>query len=151
MEVKIPKFSETLADSVLSYLTMVPDQQNKIQTQPNKRPKVNKRWCKRWTRKQETSSSFLATEREHSYLDNFNYNGFIRIFKINFMRSRDGFCNCVYDLHPVNSTICTGFIQYCKLHRSLEKSNSISICHKILDCDVHSSQGMQFALRDPTK
>jgi hypothetical protein len=44
------------------------------------------------------------------------------------MRSRNTFCNGIYNFHPVNTRVCTGFIHYCKLHR-MSKWSNCSLLH----------------------
>lgn len=60
------------------------------------------------------------------YLANFNYNIQIRVAKVNFVRLRHGLCHCIYNFHPVNTSICPCSIEYCKLSEDQVNSETIS-------------------------
>ena len=54
-----------------------------------------------------------------SYLDNLDNNMYIRMAKINFMWWRNRFCDCIDDFCSINTSICTGFIQYSELQKKI--------------------------------
>lgn len=55
-------------------------------------------------------NAIFIMENCNSYLGHLNYNCFIWVIKVHFMRLRDRLRNRIYNLHPVNTSVCTCFI-----------------------------------------